>query len=57
MSMDRKALEDFFEMIADRYTAGELIDLLEDAGIITVWTVISALEDEIIEGKEKLEFD
>jgi len=43
------------ERVADKYTASELVILLEDAGIIDVWTIISLLEEELIESKELLE--
>lgn len=55
MTMDRELLEDFLERVADKFTAAELVDLLEDAGVITVWDIISFLEETIIENREKLE--
>lgn len=55
MTVDRELLEEFLERIADKFTAAELIELLEDAGILTVWDVIAVFEDELIEAREKLE--
>jgi len=55
MSLDRQALEEFFERIADKFTASELVMILEDAGLLDVWTIISLLEEELIEAKEILE--
>lgn len=51
VSMDRSQLQEFLERVADKYTASELVDLLD----LSVWQIIDALEDEIIEGREKLE--
>lgn len=55
MSMDNEQLEEFFERLADRFGAAELVELLEDAGLVTVWTIISALSEQLVEAKEKLE--
>lgn len=55
VSMDREQLEEFFERVADRFSAAELVELLEDAGIISIWTIIARLEEEIVEAREKLE--
>lgn len=55
MSMDKEQLEEFFERIVDRYTPAELIEILEDAGLVDIWTIIAFLEDELIEARGKLE--
>ena len=55
MSMDRKLIEDFLDRICDKFTAAELIEILEDAGIITVYDIVGLLEEECIEYRDKLE--
>lgn len=55
MSMDREALQEFLEQLSDRFYGHEIVERLEDAGILTVQDVIAALEDFIIEGKAHLE--
>lgn len=55
MSMDRETLQQYLEHLADRFYGYEIVERLEDAGIITVQDVISALEDQIIEGKDCLD--
>lgn len=55
MTLDREQLESYLEQLADRYTAGELVEALEEAGLITVWAVMAAFENELIEMKERLE--
>lgn len=47
MSMDRELLEEFKLMLADRYTAVELVELLE----LDVWDVIEMFEEKIVELK------
>jgi hypothetical protein len=54
MSMDREQLETFLEAIADRYTATELVDVLEEEGLVDVWKIIAFLEEEIIEARLRL---
>lgn len=55
MSVDGELLDDFFERVADKWSAAELVELLEDAGVVTVWSVIAAFSEQLIEVKEKLE--
>lgn len=38
------------EAVADKYTAPELVDLLD----LDVWQIIAMFEEEIIEAREKL---
>ena len=52
---DRERLDDFLERVADKYTAAELVDILEDAGLVTIWDIISALEEVIVDGRKHLE--
>ena len=53
--MDRELLQEFLEKVADKYTGSELVELLEDAGVVDIWDVIAALEEYIVEGKNYLE--
>lgn len=55
MSTDRQALQEFLEHMADRYYAYELVERLENLNLITVWDVIAAFEDQIVEAKMQLE--
>jgi hypothetical protein len=55
MSMDRRLIEDFLDRICDKFTAAELIEILEDAGIITIYDIVGLLEEECIEYRDKLE--
>jgi len=55
MSIDYEILQDFLERVASKYTASELVELLEDAGVVDIWDVIAALEEYIVEGKNYLE--
>ena len=55
MSLDRERLEEWLEQVALKYTAAELVEVLEDLGFVGVWEVISAFEEQLIEAKEKLE--
>lgn len=55
MSMDRELLQDYFDHLAERFYAAEIVERLEDAGIITVEQLIVALEEYVIDGKEVLE--
>ena len=55
MSIDYEILQDFLERVASKYTASELVELLEDAGIVDIWDVIAALEEYIVEGRNYLE--
>lgn len=52
--LDRETLNEFLTALADRFTGAEIVDRLEDAGILTVEDVINALEEYIIEGKNEL---
>lgn len=51
MSMDRELLEEYKLSLADKYNATELVSLMEDAGMIDVWTILELLEDQIMELK------
>lgn len=55
MSMDRELLDEYMTHLAERFYGFEIIERLEDAGILTVQDVLAALEDFIIEGREHLE--
>lgn len=55
MMRDQELLQEYLERVADRFTAGELVERLEDAGIIDIWTILNNLEMFIIEGKFILE--
>lgn len=43
--IDLDLLDEFKKRIADRYTASELVELLD----LDVWSVIEAFEDQVIE--------
>lgn len=47
MSIDRDLLDEYKRQIADRYTAPELVELLE----LDVWEVIEAFEEKVVELK------
>jgi hypothetical protein len=36
-----------YELIADKYTATELVDILEELGLLEVWDIIYAFESEL----------
>lgn len=55
MSMDREALQEYLEQLADRFYGHEIVERLEEANVLTVRDIIACLEDFIIEGKEYLE--
>lgn len=55
MSTDRESLQEFLEHIADKYYGAELVERLEALELITVWDVIAAFEDQIVEAKAELE--
>lgn len=52
--MDRTKLQEYLNLLRDRYTAAEIVDLLESAGILDVDDILNYLEDYIIEGKNIL---
>lgn len=52
---DRERLQEFLEAVSSKYTAAELVEILEDNGIITVWDIINNLTDEIVDAKRFLE--
>jgi len=43
--LDRELLEEYKNQLADRYTAAELVELLE----LDVWQILEMFEEEIIE--------
>lgn len=53
--IDRDNLEEFLELVADRYTAAEIVEVLEDAGILTVQDILAHLEEFIVEGSSKFD--
>lgn len=53
--MDRELLEDFFNRVADKWTGAELVELLEDMDLVNIHIVIAALEEFVVEAKERLE--
>lgn len=55
MMLDRELLDEYMAHLAERFYGFEIIERLEDAGILTVQDVLAALEDFIIEGREHLE--
>lgn len=55
MSIDRETLREFLEHLADRFTACELVEILEDMELITVYDILGAFEEQLIEAKERLE--
>ena len=56
MMTDQDRLSEYLERLADKYTCAELVDILEDAGLITIWDILAAFEEQLMEGKEKLGF-
>ena len=54
MSMDREAVQEYLEHIADKYYGAELVERLEALELITIWDVIAAFEDQIVEAKAEL---
>jgi hypothetical protein len=52
---DREAIQEYLERVADRFTAQELVAILEDNGLIDVWAILDNLEDIVIEGREFIE--
>lgn len=54
MMLDRELLDEFLQNVAEKYTAAELVELLEDTGILNIQDVIAALEEFIIEGRSYL---
>lgn len=55
MSIDRESLDEYLEHLADRYYAHELVERLETLGIIGIYDVLLAFEDQIIAAKPLLE--
>lgn len=53
MSLDREQLAEFLDHLSDTYYGYEIVEILEDAGIIDVHTILNLLEDYIIEGRNK----
>lgn len=53
--IDRDELDQFMELVCDRYTAAEVVEILEDAGLIDVHIIVSLLEEYLIEGSSKFE--
>lgn len=53
--LDNEKVQEFLDQLADRFTGAEIVDILEDAGILDVYTVISFLEEFIIEGSKSFE--
>lgn len=45
MSLDRELLEEFKARLADRYTAYELVELLD----LDVWQILEVFEEEVTE--------
>ena len=55
MSVNRGLLDEYLNDLADRFYGFEIVERLEEAGILTIQDVISALEDFIVEGKDILD--
>lgn len=55
MSMDQELLSEYYEQLASRFYGYEIVERLEDAGIITVEQLIAAIEDYILEGRAVLD--
>lgn len=54
MTMDRDALQEYLLDLSEKFYGHELVNILEDAGIIDIWDVLAAFEDQLIEAKDKL---
>lgn len=54
MSMDREVLQEYLDHLSDKFYGFEIVERLEEAGVLTVQDIIAVLEDKIIEGKEHL---
>ena len=52
--MDREAVQEYFEHLADKYYASELVERLEALEKITIWDIIAAFEEQIIEARAEL---
>ena len=53
--LDRDRLQEWLEALEDKYTGTEIVNILEDAGVLTVWDLIAALEEVIVENKNEFE--
>lgn len=51
--LDREAVSEFLARLADRYTGAEIVEILEDTGILTVEQLLALIEDYAIEGRSK----
>ena len=45
MSIDREVLEEYKQTLADRYTAAELVELME----LDVWDILEEFEEKVME--------
>ena len=53
--VDRELLAEYLERVRDKHYGFEIIEILEQADLITVDDVIAQFEDQIIEGRKLLD--
>lgn len=51
--MDRERVDQFLEDLTDRFYGYEIVEILEDAGILDIHQLLALIEDYVIEGKDK----
>lgn len=49
--IDKERLDDFLALIADKFTASEVVEILD----LDVWDVLEMFRDELIEKHERFE--
>lgn len=49
--IDRERVDDFLALIADKYTAVEVVEILE----LDVWDVLEMFREELLEKQERFE--
>ena len=57
MSKDRELLDEYLQHLADRYYGFELVERLENLGLINIWDILVAFEDQVVDAKDTLEQD
>lgn len=55
MMMDRELLSEYLNRLREKYYGYEIVERLEDAGILTVDDILNYLEEFVIEGRKVLE--
>lgn len=53
--VDRETLDEFLNRLADKFYGFEIVEILEDNGIITVEQLLALIEDYVMEGKKHFE--